>query len=92
MTGRPRYSIEQLVTLLKGGAASQLKSEGIHPFQDQPLPDGKLPHLWGRGEWNIFIDEESMLLDKIDYTERNALRQRRPIQRWSFVEPYRNSG
>jgi REP element-mobilizing transposase RayT len=90
VTDRPRYAIEKLVALLKAGATAQLKSAGLHPFQDSGLPNGRLPNMWGRGEWTIFIDhdDDAKLLEKIDYTERNPLRSGRPRQRWSFVTPY----
>lgn len=90
VTGRPSYAIEELVALLKGGASAQLRAEGLHPFQDQPLPNGRLPNMWGRGEWKLFIDhdDEPRLLEKFDYIERNPLRQGRPRQFWSFVTPY----
>ena len=93
VTDRPRYQIEKLVALLKGGATAQLRREGIHPFQDQPLPDRRLPHMWGRGEWKVFIDhdDEPTLLEKIDYTDGNPLRSGRPRQHWSFVTPYQSS-
>lgn len=90
VTDRPSYAIEKLVALLKGGASAQLRTEGIHPFQDEPLPNGRSPSMWGRGEWKIFIGDGDVptLLEKIDYTERNPLRSGRPRQYWAFVTPY----
>jgi REP element-mobilizing transposase RayT len=90
VTDRPRYEIEKLIILLKGGATARLRAEGLHPFQDYADPGGKLPKMWGRGDWNVFLDDEPMVVSKIQYTEDNPLRQKppRPRQRWSFVTPY----
>jgi REP element-mobilizing transposase RayT len=49
VTDRPNYPIEKLVALPKGGASAQLRTEGIHPFQDQPLPNGRLQTCGGAG-------------------------------------------
>ena len=91
VVSRPPYSIEQLVTRLKDGATSALVERGLHPFEDYPLVRGRLPKMWGRGKWNIYLDNEDQVWDRINYVEKNPVKQGLPAQKWSFVKPFGGS-
>src|SRR5262249_24617532 len=56
VVGPFRLKIEQTVIQLKGAATRQLLEEGIHPFGDHRLPNGRLPKCFARGEWKVFLD------------------------------------
>ena len=71
---RHRYSIEQLVILLKGGASDFLRNRGKHPQQKYIGKDCKLPKTWEKGSWNVFLNGAEMVQDKIDYTNVNPIR------------------
>jgi REP element-mobilizing transposase RayT len=92
VVSRPPYSIEQLITRLKGGATTRLRRDGIHPFQNDPMPCDRLPKMWGRGKWNVFLDNDDDVLNRIDYVEKNPTRQGLRPQHWSFIERYVPSG
>ena len=88
VVARPRYPIERLVNRLKGGASHLLQEQAIHPFQDYPPVRGRLPQMWGRNDWTVFLSSDAEILDRIQYVERNPLKERLPLQHWSFVQPY----
>jgi REP element-mobilizing transposase RayT len=83
--GRHRYKAEQVANLLKGAATRQLVAEGIHPFQNWAEPDGRVPRCWAAQCWIVFIDQEAVLRNAIQYVERNPLKEGKPFQRWPFV-------
>ena len=89
---RPRYSIEQLINRLKGAATVRLRGEGLHPFQDRPVVNERLPKMWGRGDWNVHLSTPAEIIDRIGYVRRNPLKQGLPEQHWSFVVPYVEPG
>ena len=49
---------------------------------------GRLPTMWGRSSWDVFLDTPVKVLEKIDYVRRNPLRAGLPEQHWSFVTKY----
>jgi len=86
---RHRYEIEKLVIQLKGDATRRLRSDGRHPFQDLPPDDsGRLPCMWGRSSWDIYLNTPQEVIQKIAYVRKNPLRAGLPEQEWSFVTEY----
>jgi len=83
------YKIEQISRLLKGAASTALLNEGLHPFADVHYADRRCPSPWARGEWSVFLDSPESILRAIRYVRDNPLRERLPIQKWSFATPYR---
>jgi REP element-mobilizing transposase RayT len=88
VVARHGYSIEKLVIQLKGDATERLKADGRHPFGFAPREDGRLPTIWGRGSWNVFLNSPSEIRRKIRYTARNLLKLGFPRQRWHFVTAF----
>jgi REP element-mobilizing transposase RayT len=82
---RHRYSMQQLVNLMKGRATRQLMADGRHPLAQCRLSDGSLPTPWGRRFWMVFIDDEAHLRQAINYVENNPLKEGKQRQKWSFV-------
>lgn len=83
--GRYRFKIEQVANLLKGAATSHLAARGLHPFQEQRRREGRLPPMWTRREWKVFLDSMDDIHRAIRYVEENPVKEGKRRQRWSFV-------
>ncbi len=86
--GRHRYPVEQVVNLLKGEATRQIVGEDLHPLRGFPQRTGRLPSMWGRGLWKVYLNDEVGIRRAIDYTEQNPVKEGKRRQAWSFVEPF----
>jgi len=86
--GRYRFKIEQVVNLLKGAATSRLAECGLHPLQQHRRSDGRLPPMWTRREWKVFLDSVDDIEGAIRYVEENPVKEGKRRQRWSFVTPF----
>ena len=87
VVARHQYKVEQVVRLLKGAATRQLTADGIHPlvsFADA----GSIPSPWAEGQWKVFLDNEEAIENAIQYVEENPLKEGKPRQSWSFVQPF----
>lgn len=85
---RHRYKIEQVVRALRQSATADLIDSGLHPFAEQRLPSGRLPSVWSRGLWKVFLFSAADILRSIDYVENNPIRSGLRRQYWSFVRPF----
>lgn len=85
---RHRYEIEKLVIQLKGDATRRLRAHGRHPFQNLPDERGRLPCMWGRSSWDVYLDTPQEVIEKIDYVRKNPTRAGLSRQEWSFVTEY----
>lgn len=84
-----RHPVEVLANLLKGEATRQLLADGVHPFQNEPRRNGRVPPCLGRKWWVIYKDTEEGLRNAIGYVERNPQKAGLPPQpRWSCVTKY----
>ena len=86
--GPHRYDIRRFAGRLKGAATKRLRAEGLHPLQEHPLRDGRLPSPWARLEWVVFLWTEEDVSRAIRYVEQNPIKKALRPQRWSFVTPY----
>ena len=86
--GSHRYDIRRFAGRLKGAATKRLRSEGVHPLADYPLPDGSLPSPWARLPWVVYLWSHEDVRRTIDYIEQNPVKKGMPRQEWSFVSPY----
>jgi REP element-mobilizing transposase RayT len=84
---RFRMKVEQIVIQLKAHATSRLLEEDLHPFGQVRLPNGRPPKCWARGEWSVFLENETDVHRAIQYVEENPLKEGKRHQRWSFVTP-----
>jgi REP element-mobilizing transposase RayT len=82
-----RFSIEQVVNLLKGAASKRLIRDGLHPFANQREPSGRLPQVWGRNCWKVFLYDREDVVRSIDYTNNNPVKEGMRRQHWTFVRP-----
>lgn len=84
---RHTYGIEQVVNLLKGAATTALIKAGLHPGQVNGEMRNSHYRVWGRNQRKVFCFEIAEVRDKVDYVERNPVKEGKPRQRWSFVVP-----
>jgi len=85
---RHTYEVEKIANLLKGEATKQLKKESLHPQARYLAADGKLPSMWAKGQWKVFLDNEEAIEAAIRYVEENPAKEDKPPQKWSFVTPF----
>ena len=77
--GRPHIPAERVVQQLKAAATHRLRTENLHPFQDEPSRK-----CWAQGEWIVYLDPNDVSR-AINYVERNPIREGLPRQTWPFV-------
>jgi len=82
---RHDYRVEQIANLLKGAATRRLVAGSLHPLAASALPDERIPAMWSRGLWKVFLDREHDVQRAIRYVERKPAREGRPPQKWCFV-------
>ena len=58
---RHTYKIEQVATLLKGAATSELINRRIHPLAKFARPGHRPPRMWAEHEWKVFLDSEEAI-------------------------------
>jgi REP element-mobilizing transposase RayT len=86
VVGRHRYSIEQIVRLMRQAATAQLLADGLHPFERDE--QGRLPSVWGQGFRKVYLFTADDVHRAIRYVAENPLRDGKPRQNWSWVVPY----
>jgi len=82
------FAPDELIACLQRAATRELNREGLHPLQDFPHPNGKLPSPWAAKGWNVFLDKSNDMRRAIAYVEQNPLKAGLRRQHWSFVVPY----
>jgi len=87
VVAQTQMHLDQLVIQLKGAAIRQLIEERCHPFADRPDARGRLPKVFVRGYWSVYLDEENVER-KIRYVEQNPVRDGLRAQNWKFVTKY----
>ena len=86
---RHRYSIEQVVNLMKGAATRRLMRDELHPLAQYRDRNARIPSPWEQECGHEFLYSVRDVLRAIDYVERNPIKEGKPRQRWSFVTPYK---
>lgn len=72
-----RLSIEDIGQRIKASATRRLNAEGIG--------FGRSP--WAKGQWAVYLNDESAVRRAIRYVEDNPIRAGFKRQRWKFVTP-----
>jgi REP element-mobilizing transposase RayT len=89
--GRHRYDIQHVVNLLKGGATTRLRREGLDPFEHffSGSPQGcARPSPWAHRHWKVWLDSVEDIERSIEYTNDNPENAGLKRQSWKFVQPY----
>lgn len=82
-----QFGIDLVVNLLKGAASKRLLEDGLHPFADQRESSGRLPQVWGRNCWKVFLYDREDVMRSIRYTNNNPMKEGLRQQHWTFVRP-----
>ena len=70
VVARHRYSIEQVVRLLRQAATTKLLARELHPFANCRAENGRLASVWGQDFWKVFLFEpEDRTSDPLRRTE-----------------------
>lgn len=78
---------KEIVREIKHYGGNRLTRSGLHPLYDYRAKNGgRIPSIWARGFWNVFIDTEVHLRTAIHYVEQNPVEDGKRQQHWSFVE------
>ena len=85
---RHRNLAEQMIGHFKARATQEMLELGIHPFLQYRRADGKIPQMWARRGWKVFLTSVEDILRAIPYVEDNPLKQGLPRQTHPFVTPY----
>jgi len=86
---RHTYKVEQMATLLKGGATMRIVRDGRHPLADYQGDGGRPPKMWAERLWKVYLDSEEQIENAIRYVEDNPEEEGKPRQHWKFVAPFR---
>jgi hypothetical protein len=85
---RHRHPVEQIVEQMKGAATRALLDHEIHPFVSHTARQTRIPPIWSRGRWKVFLSSESDIVRAIQYVNDNPVKAGMPRQDWTFVTPY----
>jgi len=88
VVARHDYDVRQIVNQLKGYATRQLAREEVHPMRPFSTKDNRLPKVWGRGCWVVYLSSEADIKRAIRYVDNNPSKEGKPLQRWGFVNGY----
>ncbi len=75
---RHDYAVETIVNLLKGQATRQLASEDLHPLAAFPARTGRMPKVFARGHWKVFLESDDAIRRAIRYVEHNPIKEGKP--------------
>ncbi|MEM9702001.1 MAG: hypothetical protein AAF907_06115, partial [Planctomycetota bacterium] len=81
------YDAETATARFKAFASQHLRREGLHPHQETPRPDDRLPAVWQEKQWTVYLHTPRRVRQTIRYVERNPGFAGLPQQSWSFVTP-----
>ncbi|MSR58869.1 MAG: hypothetical protein EXS05_14660 [Planctomycetaceae bacterium] len=85
---RHRYKAEQMMIQLKGNATMRLRDDNLHPLAACAAQGQSPPSPWGEKGWKVYLDSAEDIARAIRYVEKNPIKERKPVQRWSFVKPF----
>jgi REP element-mobilizing transposase RayT len=76
-----KYSIEEMVQLLKMRATQAMNEDDTHPMKRVRT----CPTPWSKGRWSVFIDDEAQLQSAIGYVRRHPQKEGLARQQWKLV-------
>ena len=85
---RQRYRVEHIVNPLKGASTTQIINQQLHPLAAYPSDRGRMPKMWARGQWKVFLSSEADIRRSIRYVENNPVAEGKQPRRWRFVQPF----
>ena len=86
VVSRHRYQAEQITNLLKGAASRQLSNDRLHPFASDAAEGERLPKIWARGQWVVFLNSTADISRAVRYIKDNPLKEGKQRQCWGFAQ------
>ncbi len=80
VVGRHQRKVERVVGHLKTRATQRLAAERLWPTDKRPA--------WAELCWKVFLNTPKDVARAIEYVGENSVKEGKPPQRWSFVEPF----
>lgn len=88
VTGRHPRDVRYVAGFLKRAGTRQLGVEGLHPLQMHRQANGRTPSPWAEDGWFVYLNTADQIRQRIEYVERNPVKEGLPVQRWPFVVAY----
>lgn len=85
VTARHDQTIQVVANHLKGAATRRITADGLHPLATQPTSSGRMPKMFARGQWSVYLNRESDVQRAVRYVNENPTRAGLRPQRWTFV-------
>ena len=82
---RHERDAEDIVGHLKFAATRRLLDLRMHPFSENRDRSGRLPTIWTKRSWKVFLDSDSDVERAVRYVRENPTKEGKKEQRWSFV-------
>jgi len=86
VTARNEQTIERVSNFLKGAATRRITADRLHPLATQPTVGGRMPKMFARGQWAVFLNHDGDVQRAIQYVNENPIRAGLRPQRWTFVQ------
>ncbi len=78
---------EKITAHLKDRATQELRSDGLHPFEEHRDSNGSVASVWAGGLWKVYCFDSGHVATAIKYVEENPVREGKRKQEWKFVKP-----
>ncbi len=92
VVSRHRFKAEQITNLLTGAASRQLSNDRLHPFASSAVEGERLPKIWARGQWKVFLNSEADTSRAVRYVQHNPLKEGKRRQTWGFAQAVAEEG
>lgn len=84
---RHELAVEEHLKQMRQAAIERLIEERLHPFAKSNVARSRIPTIWAKGEWKVFLNTVEDIRGAIEYVERNPIEAGLSPQKWSFVSP-----
>ena len=85
---RQAQTAEAWTGYFKRAASRALRTAGLHPFADRPLPGDRLPTPWAEGGWRVYLHTPQEIRHRMRYVEQNPIHAGLSPQHWDFITIY----
>ena len=79
---------EKVIGLFKRTGSRNLRKEGRHPCAGEAKAGERLPTLWAKNAWHVFLHTDTEIRQRIAYVNDNPIKAGRSKQTWNFVTEF----
>lgn len=87
VVARHERDAEDIMGHLKFAATRRLIDCGLHPFQTIQTTAGRVPTMWTKRGWKVYLDSIEDIDRAIQYVIENPIKEGKRAQKWSFLQP-----